>query len=257
MLMAKTILAALGLAAGKVIIKKTTEKLLDNKDFILTYLKSNFTKIKNEDVRFSISYLIKIKIPGTSKFLLVRGHRIKEQLQPVGGVYKKLNGFSEFEKWGYKEDCGSRGIKTDDISKDDLRFRVKGKFTTDVIKWFESRKNRETTFEREFIEELVEDHGFDKNIFSSKTFREVHKVMKIFNYSDFHQCHEVLIYDIVEFIPTKEQEQELKKLLEIPRKLADGFMIVDISEIERLVVLENEDQIAKIGVHTKYLINEK
>lgn len=254
---ANTVLAALGMAAGKVIIKKATESLLDNKNQIYTYLQSNFTKIKNEDVRFSISYLIRIKIPGTSKFLLVRGHRIKDQLQPVGGVYKKINGFSEFEKWGYKEDCGTKGIKSDDISKDDLRFRVKGKYALDVIKWFESRKNRETTYDREFNEELIEDHGFDKDIFYSKSFREVQKTMKVFGYSTFHQCYEVLIYDIIEFLPTPEQEVELKRLLKNPRKLSSDFMVVDISEIERLMVIEHEEQIAKIGEHTKYLINEK
>lgn len=34
--------------------------------------------------------------------------------------------------------------------------------------------------------------------------------MKVFGYSTFHQCYEVLIYDIVEFLPTPEQEVELK-----------------------------------------------
>ena len=255
--MAEPILAVLGMAAGKVIVKKATESLLDNKNQIYTYLQSNFTKIKHEDVRFSISYLIRIRIPGTSKFLLVRGHRIKDQLQPVGGVYKKLNGFSEFEKWGYKQDCSSKGIKTDDISENDLRFRVKGKHALDVIKWFETRKERETTYEREFNEELIDDLGFDKSVFYNKSFREVQKVMKVFGYSTFHSCYEVLIYDIVEFLPTLEQEVELTKLLTNPRQLGDDLMIVDISEIERLLVIENEEQIAKIGEHTKYLINEK
>ncbi|WP_314242912.1 hypothetical protein [Empedobacter tilapiae] len=243
--------------AGKVIVKKAADALLTKKESLMIRFKSNFTQIKNQDVRFSISYLIRIKIPGTSKFLLVRGHRIKDQLQPVGGVYKKINGFSEFEKWGYKEDCGAKGIKSDDISKDDLRFRVKGKYALDVIKWFESRKDRETTYDREFNEELIEDHGFDKDIFYSKSFREVQKTMKVFGFSTFHQCYEVLIYDIVEFLPTPEQEVELKRLLKNPRKLGSDFMVVDISEIERLLVIENEEQIAKIGEHTKYLINEK
>ena len=255
--MAEPILAVIGMAAGKVIVKKAAESLLDNKNQIYTYLQSNFTKIKHEDVRFSISYLIRIRIPGTSKYLLVRGHRIKDQLQPVGGVYKKLNGFSEFEKWGYKIDCSSKGIKTDDISENDLRFRVKGKHALDVIKWFETRKDRETTYEREFNEELIDDLGFDKSVFYKKSFREVQKVMKVFNYSTFHSCYEVLIYDIVEFIPTLEQEVELNKLLTNPRQLGDDLMIVDISEIERLLVMENEEQIAKIGEHAKYLINEK
>lgn len=243
--------------AGKVVVKKATDALLTKKESLMIRFKSNFTQIKNQDLRFSISYLIRIKIPGTSKFLLVRGHRIKDQLQPVGGVYKKLNGFSEFEKWGYKEDCGAKGMRSDDISKDDLRFRVKGKYALDVIEWFESRKDRETTYEREFNEELIEDHGFDKDIFYSKSFREVQRTMKVFGYSTFHQCYEVLIYDIVEFLPTPEQEIELKKLLENPRKLNSDFMVVDISEIERLIVIEHEEQIARIGEHTKYLINEK
>lgn len=255
--MGEPILTALGMAAGKVIVKKGTESLSDNKNNLYTYLQSNFTKIKHVDVRFSISYLIRIKIPGTSKFLLLRGHRIKDQLQPVGGVYKKLNGFSEFEKWGYKVDCSSKGIKTDDISENDLRFRVKGKHALDVIKWFETRKERETTYEREFNEELIDDHGFDKSVFYKKTFREVQKVMKVFNYSTHHSCYEVLIYDIVEFLPTPEQEIELKKLLTNPRQVGDDLMVVDISEIERLIVIENEEQIGKIGEHTKYLINEK
>lgn len=252
-----SILAALGMAASKVIVKKATESLLDNKSNFFTYLESNFTKIKNEDVRFSISYLIKIKIPGTSKFLLVSGNRIKDQLQPVGGVYKKNNGFSEFQKWGYKEDCSTNGIKIDDISRDDLRFRVKGKYSLDVIKWFESRKDRETTFDREFREELVDTGILDATIFTPKSFSEISKVMKVFNYSTHHQCYEVLIYDIVEFHPTSEQEVELKKLLDNPRKLGDDFMLVDISEIERLLVLEKDEQIGKIGEHSKYLINEK
>lgn len=254
---ASTILSALGMAAGKVIVKKATESLLDNKDNIYTYLQSNFTKIRNEDVRFSISYLIRIKIPDSSKYLLVRGHRIPDQFQPVGGVYKKYNGFSEFEKWGFKDDSSVKGIKSDEISKNDLRFRVKGKFALDVIKWFESEENREINHFREFKEELIDDHGFNQEIFFNLDLRKVQKVMKVFNYSTFHSCYEVLIYDIVELIPTPEQGEELKKLLNKPRSRENDLIVVDISEIEQLRVMENEEQIAKIGEHTKFLINEK
>ena len=79
---------------------------------------------------------------------------------------------------------------------------IRDRYALDVIKWFESRKNRETTYSREFIEELIEDHGFDAATFQKLNFREVQKVMKVFGYSKYHECHEVLIYDIVEFIPT-------------------------------------------------------
>jgi len=245
--------------AGKVMIKKAMDAVLDKKDRFIIKFKSNFTQIKNQDVRFSMSYLIKIKIPDSSKYLLVRGHRIPDQFQPVGGVYNKYNGFSEFEQWGYKEDSSSKGIKSDSISRNDLRFRTKGKHTLDVIKWFESRKNRETTYHREFAEELINDNGFDSSIFSPQNlqFREVQRVMKVFNYSTFHSCYEVLIYDIVELIPTPEQGEELKKFLNEPRSRENDLMVVDISEIEQLRIMENEEQIGKIGEHTKYLINEK
>lgn len=251
-----TVLAGLTMSAGKVIVRKATESLLDNKNHLRTYLKSNFGKIKDQDVRFSISYLIRIKIPGTSRFLLVRGHRIKEQLQPVGGVYKKKNTFSEFRKWGYKEDCSNKGMKTDDISKDDLRFRVQGKHSLDVIKWFESEKDREVTFDREFEEELIDTKILDAEIFRKKSFEKISRVMNIFNYSEFHQCYEVLIYDIVEFLPTSAQEKALRDLSKNARISGSNFLLVDISEIERQIVVENEEQIAKIGEHTKYLINE-
>src|SRR5690606_6188893 len=238
---------------------KATETLLDKKDNLYTYLQSNFTEMKDDDVRFSISYLIRIEIPDSSKFLLVRGHRIKDQMQPVGGVYKKYDAFSAFESYGFQKDCDRKGLKSDEISKDDLRFRVKGKHALDVIKWFESRKNRETTYQREFAEELIEDNGFDPVIFATHKldFREVQKVMNVFKYSTYHECYEVLIYDIVEFRPTPEQGAELKKLLDLPRTSEDDLMIVDLHEIEQLRVMENGDQIAKIGEHTKYLINEK
>ena len=178
-------------------------------------------------------------------------------MQPVGGVYKKYDGFSKFESYGFKKDCDKKGIKSDEISKDDLRFRVKGKHALKVIKWFETGNGREITHNREFIEELIEDHGFDAAIFQKLDFRKVQKVMNVFKYSTYHECYEVLIYDIVEFRPTPEQGAELKKLLDLPRSSMDDLMIVDLHEIEQLRVMENGDQIAKIGEHTKYLINEK
>jgi hypothetical protein len=253
-----TIFLKLGLTAGKVIVTNATKHLLENGiNTIMEQAKCKFTKLRNEYVRFSISYLIRIKIPDSSKYLLVRGHRIPDQLQPVGGVYKKWNGFSEFEKWGFKEDCSANGVKSDALSRDDLRFRIKGKHVFDVIKWFETRQGREIEQGREFREELINDLGFDAEIFGTSDLRLLRKVMKLLNFSTHHNCYEVLIYNVFELIPSDDQAKELKKLLGKERKRGDSYMIVDISEIEQLRVLENEEQIAKIGEHTKYLINEK
>lgn len=245
------------LAAGRVIIKKAAESILDNKDYFLTYLKANLTKLKNQDVRFSISYLIRIQIPGTSKFLLVRGNRIKDQYQPVGGVYKKNNTFTEFAAWGYKPDCGRKGIENDLVSKDDLRFTVKGKHTLDVIKWFETKQNREHDSHREFNEELIETGILDKEIFKNPSFNFIRKVANIFKYSVHHGCYEVLIYDIIDFLPTPEQEAELRNLLDIRIDPSKGFVLADLSEIEQLRLLHGDTQIGKIGEHTKYLLDEK
>lgn len=242
---------------GKVIIKKATESFLDKKENIITYVKANLSNLKYQDVRFSISYLVRIQIPGSSKFLLVRGNHIKEQFQPVGGVYKKYNGFSEFDNYGYKPDCGSKGIENDDISKDDLRFTVKGKNVLDVIKWFETGKGREDNAHREFNEELLETEILDKEIFKNLQFDFVRKVANILKWSTYHNCYEVLIYDIVNFIPSPEQTDALRKLLVETRNPKNDYILADLSEIERLRLMDGDKQIGKIGEHTKYLINEK
>lgn len=44
------------------------------------------------------------EIPNTNKYLLVLNRRIENQLQPVGGAYKRFGDDSLFNKWGYKPD---------------------------------------------------------------------------------------------------------------------------------------------------------
>ena len=62
--------------------------------FLINIIAGNYKRIwlfiqsvihYNKDIRFSISYLYRIKID--DKYLLIKGSKI-EQLQPVGGVYK-------------------------------------------------------------------------------------------------------------------------------------------------------------------------
>ena len=43
-------------------------------------------KYRKKEIRLSFSYLFKIQIDG--KYLLIKGNRLKNQYQPVGGVYK-------------------------------------------------------------------------------------------------------------------------------------------------------------------------
>src|SRR5437868_1126300 len=60
------------------------EQLIENFNSITLYIQTH-TKYRNNKIRMSISYLYQIEVQG--KYLLVKGHRIPNQFQPVGGVY--------------------------------------------------------------------------------------------------------------------------------------------------------------------------
>jgi len=240
----------------KKIFSKGIETLWENKNLVLLYLKTIFGKYRNKEIRFSISYLYRITIPNTDKYLLVKSSRIPNQLQPVGGAYKRYGDDKLFEDWDFQKDNNDNGIGIDEKSDKDLRFRVKGKNVIKVIKWFEEGKEREVSANREFIEELI-----STKILSGETFRNIdYKLIKRFakhlKYSKYHKCYEVLIYDIVELIPNDKQKRELKNLAQIPNNINEGYAIVSSEDIDRLRYFENDIQLAKIGEHTKLLINK-
>jgi len=138
----------------KTLFTKGVTILWENKNNLSLYMKTLFWNYRNKEIRFSISYLFRIKIPNTNSYLLVLNRRIDNQLQPVGGVYKRYGDDKLFEKWDYMPDNKRNGLDVDDESFSDLRFKVKGKHVIDVIKWFEEGKEREISAEREFFEEL-------------------------------------------------------------------------------------------------------
>jgi hypothetical protein len=106
---------------------------------------------RNCDVRISISYLFRIKSNG--RYLLVK-NRKGNYFQLVGGAYKTLPGAEKvFKKYKVKPD---NRFETDQgIAKNDLRFRLPGKNVLNIIQWFNSREDRETSQWREFCEELL------------------------------------------------------------------------------------------------------
>lgn len=159
-------------------------------------------------IRFSISYLYRIKIDG--KYLLVRGNRLKDQYQPVGGVYKRYPSSNYiFRKYGILDD---EYMPIDDISKDDLRVLVPARHVIKFIKWYESGKEREVTPEREFREELVQTKILSKKNFSSIEYEYVKKVETKIKFSEHFQCREILIADIYEIIVNNNQIEELRQL---------------------------------------------
>lgn len=244
------------LSFAKPLLTKGATVVWENRDYLELFFKTKYGKYKDKEIRFSISGLYKIQIPNTNKYLLVSNRRIAGQLQPVGGVYKRFGDDGLFNKWGYKPDNRKNGLDVDEKSDSDLRFMVDGKSVIDVLKWYESRKERETEPRREFIEELI-----DTEILNSKTFQNINqkhirRYSKNLIWSDFFGCYEILIYDIFELLPNEEQKKALIDLSKQGNDLSKGYAIVSCDDIEQLRFLENDKQIARIGQHTKLIINK-
>lgn len=240
----------------KKLFTKGIEKLWENKDLVILYIKTIIGKYRNKEIRFSISYLFRITIPNTDKYLLVKSSRIPNQLQPVGGAYKRYGDDKLFEDWDYQKDNKDNGVGIDEKSDNDLRFRVKGKNVIKVIKWFEEAKEREVSANREFVEELISTKILSHKTFRSIDYKLIKRYAKHLKFSIYHNCYEVLIYDVVELIPNEKQKEELKNLAKIPNDITKGYAIVSSENINCLRYFENDIQVAKIGEHTKLLINK-
>ena len=184
----------------------------------------------NTDIRFSISYLFRIKID--DEYLLIKSNQIKSKFQPVGGVYKFYSE-AKLDKYGMKPD---NGIKPDKKNLNDLRVRIPGRNIFSFLNWYESRKDRETNVYREFYEELLEPNILPKEIFPYIMPKHIQQLRTKIRYSDFYKCKEMLIYEIFEIKFTEEQIQELKKLKKNTHKL---------------IKWANEDEILSQGVVRK------
>lgn len=240
----------------KLFFTKGVSVLWEKKSFLALYFKTMFGKYRRMDIRFSISYLFRIRIPNTDSYLLVFNRRIENQLQPVGGVYKRYGDDKLFEKWDYTPDNLKNGLGTDKISSSDLRFKVKGKHVIAVIKWFEEGKEREIHGDREFQEELIDTNILDRYVFERIKYKHIRRFSKNLKWSEHHSCYEILIYDILEFLPSSEQSDYLKKLSSIKFSIDKGFAIADFDEIEQLRLIRDGKQVARIGQHTKLIINK-
>jgi hypothetical protein len=244
------------IAILKQVFSKGVSKLWDNKDVAWLYIRTLFWTYRSKQIRFSLSYLFRIKIPGTNSYLLVLNRRIANQLQPVGGVYKRYGDDKLFESWDFVPDTMANGLSVDATSENDLRFRVKGKHTVNVVKWFEEGKEREVSAEREFCEELLETRILDRDIFKSIKYKHIRRHSRHLKWSEIHQCYEVLIYDIYELLPSEKQKEALITLAALPLDLSKGYAIVKCEHIEQCRFHQDDIQLAKIGQHTKLTINQ-
>lgn len=167
---------------------------------------------RTKSVRISAAYLIRIEIDG--KHLLVRGHRIRDQFQPVGGVYKYLpHAKSRLEDLGVTTD---QCFPVDQDSRSDLRIRVPGKNVAKFLRWFDESRDRECNPWREFFEELVEPGLLSREVFPHAQFRYVKRDERRVRWSAELETREILVFDVFELVPTPEQEAELRRLAAAP-----------------------------------------
>lgn len=219
-------------------------------------------------IRISFAYLYRIKIG--NKYLLVKNERGTGKYQPVGGVYKLL-GNEKLELRNRYQVKDDNKIPLDRSSRDDYRLRLENRYLRKFVKRFDSKAEREQIYNlsREFREELIE-----KGIisWSQITYRFCGRHMTELHFGDHFQCYELLLADVVELVPTPEQEADLERLVKQQSDIyrfatadeitslgvdtASGDLRENIADHTLKIIQENEGQLMRIsGVGKTYTIN--
>jgi hypothetical protein len=200
------------------------------------------TFLRRSEIYVSLSYLLKIKVDGPNKYLVVKGSKIPHQYQPVGGVYERYPSSENlFQNWE------ARPAR----DKMDLRFFVKAVHIPDVLKWFETQKNREIDVWREFQEELIE-----SSILPAKDFRHI-KAEFLYRCPEYlirrkgFRQRQVVIYDIYH-IHINEQQTELLKEILINNPHSDEYSFVDEDDLD-IGCFDYNGTEYSLGGHAKYL----
>jgi hypothetical protein len=169
------------------------------------------TKFRKTQIRLSISYLYQIEVLG--KYLLVKGLRVPNQFQPVGGVYKRLR--ESFYVLRDLKVTNDNNIPIDDRSDKDLRIKLPGSNVIRFLDWFNSQLGREVSPYREFYEELINTLILDGKKFPYPNYIYLHRHQTPIHWSEHFQCYEILIADVFKLMPNDEQLEELKRLMTI------------------------------------------
>ena len=201
-------------------------------------------------IRISFAYLYRIKVG--NKYLLVKNERGTGKYQPVGGVYKLL-GNEKLELRNRYQVKDDNKIPIDVSSRDDYRLRIENKYLRKFVKRFDRKAEREQIYNlgREFREELIE-----KGIvsWSQITYRFCGRHMTELHLGDHFQCYELLLSDVVELIPTPEQEADLECML---KQYSDIYCFATADEITSLGVDTYSGDLREvIADHTLNIIQE-
>lgn len=219
---------------------KTSQRMLKRGGFI------------NDDtiIRISFAYLYRVKV--AEKYLLVQNARNTGKYQPIGGVYK----FSDSEKLYLKKHFQVKDdnkIPIDESSRNDYRLRMESKYLRKFFRRFIRKADRELidNLGREFKEELI-----DNGVLGWKriTYRFCGRHITNISFSEHFQIYEVLLADVVELLPTKEQEQDLRLLMNSKN---DKYRFATADEIKSLGVDTQAGNLQEsIGDHTIKILEE-
>ena len=157
------------------------------------------------------------RIQVNGKYLLIKGNRLKNQFQPVGGVYKYYKEAKPFlEGINFRPDTRMKNFD----ETDDLRINIKGKHLLSFMNWFLSMKDREYDPYREFKEELIDTGLLPENDFKQLSYRKVCVHNKGVTFSNFNNCIEFIYSDIFDLDLTNEQKTAIiKSVKEHPESL--------------------------------------
>lgn len=172
-------------------------------------------KYRKEDIRLSFSYLYKIEVDG--RYLLVRGNRMKDRYQPIGGVYKFYPEAKTFlDSIQYVPDTEMKNYD----ETNDLRIQIKGKNLLKFFDWFTLMKDREYDPYREFYEEVLKDGTLPEEKFRYLKYRKVNIHNKGITWSENLRTYEVVYADIFNVTLDEEQKELVRRAVkEHPEKL--------------------------------------
>lgn len=237
-----------------VVFEKFTDLVMDTTNWKTSQRKLQRGKIicKDTIIRISFSYLFRIKING--KYFLVKNARGTEKFQPVGGVYKFYT--EEFEYLLRNFYCeNDNKILIDECSKLDYRLRLKNRYLRKFVKRFNKTSKRENinNLSREFVEEIFETGtSNDKNNFGLLTYVYCGQDITDVKFSNYFQCYELLIADIVEVQLTNDQE---KFFIELVQMEPEKYILVSDEYIKSLGVGFGSLKV-KISDHTSKILSE-
>lgn len=246
------------------------QDLLDTTNWKVSQRKLERGKFIADDtiIRISFAYLYRIKVG--NEYLLVKNERGTGKYQPVGGVYK-LKGNEKRELKNLYQVKDDNKISIDESSRDDYRLRMENRYLRKFVKRFERKAEREkiNNLGREFKEELVEKGIVDWNKIS---YRFCGRHMTELRFGEHFQIYELLLADVVELLPTTEQERDLRLLMNqysdlyhfataeeitsLGINIATGELGEIIADHTKKIIQENEGQLVKIsGVGKVYTID--